>query len=606
MIHVYDIETYINYFGVIFKNLKTKQIKEFIVYKDRDDLKALRQFILFDVEWLIGYNNFYFDNQLLNYICKDENATTENIYEIAYRIVNSKDDYWEYKYNLPFKSIDLMKIGNLQKSLKLVAVNLKWPKIQDLPIKWNNSITKDQLELLHDYNLNDVEITEALYYKLAPEIKVRFEIEKLYDTALVSESDSGIANRLMEKFYSEAIGQPKSEFKNLRTERNIINFSSVIFDKIIFFSNELRELLTDIKKHTYYKDQKFFNKNIIYDNVKYQLGIGGIHSVDKGEIFEADDENYIIDCDISSMYPTIIINNRIKPNHLDRKFIDKYEEIRNKRLDAKQEGRKVESDALKIVLNSVYGKFRNENHWLYDPLSALQVTINGQLYVLMLIEDLVRQKFKVISANTDGIITIVPKNRIELYEELCDEWGQYTHFDLEYTRYAKYIRKDVNNYIAVKEDGSTKAKGEFLLPEDKSLMQGYDKPIISLALRKHFLKGENIVEFIKNHKDIHDFCIAKKIDKKFQNQYHTIRKGELIIEELQQSIRYYVSTRGGSLYKYNEEEDTFINYCADKTVKIFNDYIELPMEEYEIDYKYYIGETMKIINSIKNSQLKLF
>lgn len=604
---VYDIETYINYFGAIFKDVDTKEIKEFIVYKDRNDLPYLRQFILFDCEWLIGYNNFYFDNQLLNYIIHNDNATTESIYELANRIVNSDDKYFEWKYKLPFKSVDLMKVGNLQKSLKLVAVNLKWPKIQDLPISWNNAITDNDLQLLHNYNLNDVEITEALYYRLLPEIKMRQEAEQIYHVPLISESDSGMANRLMEKFYAELTEQKKEDFKKLRTDRNIILFKSIIFPDIVFFTPILRELLKDIKSHIYYKSQKYFNRTVTFDGVKYQLGIGGIHSMDKGGIFESTEDVKIIDEDITSMYPTIIINNRIKPQHLDRKFIDKYKELRDSRIEAKKEGRKIESDALKIVLNSIYGKFRNEHHWLYDPLAALQVTINGQLYILMLIEELVTNGFKVISANTDGIITIVPKDKNTLYNIICDEWCKYTNFKLEYTEYTKYIRRDVNNYIAVKEDGSTKEKGEFLLPDNKSLMQGYDKPIVSMALREFFLNNKDIVNFIKDHSDIYDFCIAKKTDKKFQNEYHWIdNSGELVITKLQKSIRYYVSTRGGSLYKYNPEEDTYINYCAGKSVKLFNNYVKLPIQDYEIDYGFYISETQKIINLIKNPQLKLF
>jgi len=607
MIHIYDIETYINYFGVIFKNPDTKEIKEFIVYKDRNDFQALRRFILFEAKWLVGYNNFYFDNQLLNYIYHNEDATVESVYDLAHKIVNSRDDFWEWKYRLPFKSVDLMKVGNLQKSLKLVAVNLKWPKIQDLPIQWNNAIEDNQLPLLHDYNLNDVEITEALYQKLLPEIRVRQETQELYDIPLISESDSGMANRLMEKFYGDATGQHKKEFKKLRTERDIIMFKTIVFPDIVFFDSTLRELLDDIKTHVYYKHQKFFNRTITYGGTKYQLGIGGIHSVDKGAVFTADDDTELIDADIASMYPTIIINNRLKPQHLDRKFIDKYKEVRDKRIEAKKEGRKVESDALKIVLNSVYGKFRNENHWLYDPLTALQVTINGQLYVLMLIEELTTEGFQVISANTDGIITIVPKDSKEKYERICESWCEYTKFDLEYTNYTKYIRRDVNNYMAVKDNGKTKEKGEFLLPDSKSLMQGYDRPIISKALRAYFLEGKNIVDFIKNHDDIYDFCTAKKTDKKFTNEYHYIDgDGELVVETLQKSVRFYVSRRGGSLYKYDSENDTYISYCAGNAVKIFNDYEALAVEEYEIDYGFYITETDKIINLIEDKQLKLF
>ena len=75
MPYIYDIEIYINYFGVIFKNTATKKIEEFIVYKDRNDLTKLKQFIAINNEWFIGYNNFYFDNQLLNFICTNDAAT---------------------------------------------------------------------------------------------------------------------------------------------------------------------------------------------------------------------------------------------------------------------------------------------------------------------------------------------------------------------------------------------------------------------------------------------------------------------------------------------------------------------------------------------------
>ncbi len=89
------------------------------------------------------------------------------------------------------------------------------------------------------------------------------------------------------------------------------------------------------------------------------------------------------------------------------------------------------------------------NHWLYDPLCALRITINGQLYLLMLVEALVKNGFKVISANTDGLITLVPKVRSELYKNICSEWEKKTNFDLEYTYYKKYIRRDVNICVLI-------------------------------------------------------------------------------------------------------------------------------------------------------------
>jgi DNA polymerase elongation subunit (family B) len=67
-------------------------------------------------------------------------------------------------------------------------------------------------------------------------------------------------------------------------------------------------------------------------------------------------------------------------------------------MEAKKVGKDTEAYVLKILVNSVFGKTLFEHHWLYDPLVGLRVTINGQLYMLMLIEKLTLAGFKVISA----------------------------------------------------------------------------------------------------------------------------------------------------------------------------------------------------------------
>lgn len=611
MKYIYDIETYINYFAVIFKNVTSKEIHEFIIFEDRNDYDKLISFLNQPNLWLIGYNNLHFDNQILHFLYNTDlrilnsDRLTYEIYLLAIKLIDKSRE--KRYYNMPFSTIDLMHIANLYKSLKLVAVNLKWPIIKDLPYTWNISISKEMLKTLHDYNLNDVEITEKLFWKLIDDIKVRKEAELIYNVPLITESNSGMANKLMEKFYSESTNIHKKDFKNLRTERNIIHFKNVIFDDIYFNSQELQTLLKEIKDHTYYKEQKWFNKTIIFDNIQYKLGIGGIHSVDKGEVFESTEEYDLIDCDIQSMYPSIIINNDICPAHLDKSFIQQYKKVRDNRLIAKKEGKETESYVMKILLNSVYGKFKYENHWLYDPLCALKVTMNGQLYVLMLIEDLVRNNFKIISANTDGVLTIVPHKRKTEYNNILNEWCNYTNFTLEQAIYKKYIRKDVNNYIAIYKDETKqpKTKGIFLL--DNHLMKGWDKPIITIALLNYFLKGIDPKETILNHKDIYDFCIAQKIDDKFSNEFHYLKNGEAHVDKLQKTIRYYISKTGGYLYKHDEKEDTYINYCVGKKITIFNEYIHHEnILDYNIDYNYYISEIEKILILIQNPQLKLF
>ena len=252
-----------------------------------------------------------------------------------------------------------------------------------------------------------------------------------------------------------------------------------------------------------------------------------------------------------------------------------------------------------------------ENHWLYDPLAALRVTINGQLYLLMLIERLVNRGFKIISANTDGIITIVPKVRQDEYRNICTQWENDTNFNLEYTYYSKYVRRDVNNYIAITNEGDVKVKGEFTIPDVDNikkdqfmLRRGFDKPIVAIALQRYFVTGVPIADTIRNHKDIYDFCIAKKTDKKFTNEFHTLRNGKANVEKLQQSVRFFVSNNGGTLFKRDPIEGKLIAYSSGNRVSIFNDYYE--SEDYDINYGYYIHETQKIIDEIVNPQLTLF
>lgn len=377
MIYIYDIETFRNAFCVTFKDVKTKEIKLYTIYhsyqnenNNKNDLTTLYNFLNTNKKkWLVGYNSKHYDNQILNYIYSsyslfsilNEKDICLAINETAASIINGSDT--EYKYRLPFQSVDLMKVGNVQqKSLKLVAVNLNWPLIQDLPFKLDKIIEDEELDLLHKYNLNDVEITERLYYKLHTDINVRWEVGEKYGIDLMSEPDSGMANRLLEKLYSDASSIPVKDLREMRTERKIIHYENIVFKEIEFQTPQLKEFLAEIRSQKYFKSQPYFNKSIIFDGIKYKLGIGGIHSDDKPGIFvsktypEPFSSVKIIDCDIASMYPMLIINNNLYPAHLSRLFLDLYKKIIDQRLKAKELGKDTEAYVLKILVNSVFGR----------------------------------------------------------------------------------------------------------------------------------------------------------------------------------------------------------------------------------------------------------
>jgi DNA polymerase elongation subunit (family B) len=103
-----------------------------------------------------------------------------------------------------------------------------------------------------------------------------------------------------------------------------------------------------------------FKESIVLFGNTYTFAKGGLHSENSPKIFEADDEHLIIDWDVSSYYPAIIINNKRYPQHLGPQFLSGYRRMFDKRLDLKplaKTDKKIKGivGALKLAVNSVYG-----------------------------------------------------------------------------------------------------------------------------------------------------------------------------------------------------------------------------------------------------------
>ena len=294
---------------------------------------------------------------------------------------------------------------------------------------------------------------------------------------------------------------------------------------------------------------------------------------------------------------------KIKPDHIEDEFFDALSIITTKRLKAKAEKDKVTADTLKITVNSIFGLLNFPNYWLYDPKAALSVTINGQMFLLMLIEMLELNGFEVISANTDGVTAFIPKNRIEDYKKICEEWERYCGFNLSFAKYIKYIRRDVNNYVA--DLGyETKKKGCFM--DTQKLDKGYNTTIIAKSLNNYFLHNIPVEETITTGTDIFDYCLSEKTGAQFTMEYHYLDGDRKVIDKLQKTNRFFISKKGGTLMKH-KVDDSYHNAALGWLVTILNRYEENKMTEYlsNVDHKYYISEAKKIIELIEDKQLTL-
>lgn len=306
MTYCYDIEVYKNMFCVTFKDVKSTDTVKFIIYKQINDLQNLYTFINDKNKWFVGYNSYHYDNILLNYIYKyyqymifcDTTEICKILFDISQGIIRGENTY--LKYNLPFQGIDIMRVGNIDyKSLKLMAINIKHDLVQDLPISWKDEIQDKDLQLILDYNLNDVIITEKLYFLLKDKIELRYHKSLEYNINLMNESDSGISNRLLEKFYSEETNTPIKYFKELRSIRPFVKCSDVIFDFISFRDAHLQEFLISWKKKVMKPGEKF-EYNLFFKGLSLTFGAGGIHSNDEPGLFYNSDKEKLIDCDVNS------------------------------------------------------------------------------------------------------------------------------------------------------------------------------------------------------------------------------------------------------------------------------------------------------------------
>ena len=273
--------------------------------------------------------------------------------------------------------------------------------------------------------------------------------------------------------------------------------------------------------------------------------------------------------------------------------------VTKQRLAAKKIGDMVTADALKITINSIYGKLGFEFGYLYSPKSMYAVTINGQLMLLNLIEKMELAGMECFYANTDGATFKVHKSKVKEFYAIGDAYSEYVDIPIEYANYAKCLIRDVNNYIIVDTDGKRKIKGAF--SSKPNLSGAFNMPVVAMVAEKVLVDGADILTELKNHTDMYDFCKAQKTGGQFTTEYHELVGTEKVVTSCQKTNRYIVTNNGGKLFK--AKEDSLHDLVSGFRVDIFNDHHTKPID---INYGYYSREVRKLITAFDTSQLTLF
>jgi hypothetical protein len=274
--------------------------------------------------------------------------------------------------------------------------------------------------------------------------------------------------------------------------------------------------------------------------------------------------------------------------------------------------------------NITDGRLNCKGDFQEYPYGMLQVTIGGQMEILMIVEDLVLKGFNVVSLNTDGFDCIIKRNRDAEFHYILTEWEKVIGNDelgnFEYTEFKWIVQTSVNDYLALKADDSIKAKGDFEI--DKEIHKNKSARIVPIALKEYFVNGVPVEQTIKNHTNIYDFCIRQKSSRNFHYEGTILSTGEKHIYN--KLIRYYVSNHGEKVHKIKNPE--CLTNAAPKSQVEAGDWLMrvcnyLPkttkVEEADVNFGYYIEKANNIIfkvefqgrkrnNKIIANQLELF
>lgn len=348
-----------------------------------------------------------------------------------------------------------------------------------------------------------------------------------------------------------------------------IPVKDLIFDYIKFERPEFNKVLTSYLNYNITKTKGGFSEICTIDGFNFHFGQGGIHGSINNSIVRSDEDFIIRDIDIKGAYPKIAIVNRLYPAHFDESFCDIYENIFQQR--RRYEKGTALNLALKLAVNAVYGNSINKYSIFYDPAFGMQITINGQLLVCMLAEQLIKlEGLTLLQINTDGLTIRYPRKFTSWVESVEKWWMRLTKLELENVNYKAMFIRDVNNYIGWFENGERKRKGAFaydVKPNELEWNKNHSGLVIRKAVEAFLIKEIAVHNFIRNHDDVFDFMMRGKVNR--TDRLVTVKDHEEI--DQQRTIRFYFSTTGGELIKYmpplQKEKDLAKQECREPVAR---------------------------------------
>lgn len=552
---VYDIECLPNLFLAGFQSvLNEADGYIFELSERRNDSVELFRF-LSNVKRMFGFNNMAYDwpmmNHFLDVLSRQPIVTAGDMYQKNQQIFSTpfENRFQHVIWKPLIPQIDMFMMHHMERfsiGLKQTEFNMRSHSVMDMPIEPGTVVRVDQIDDVIGYNIHDIRETRRFVLKSEPDIAFRASLGAEW----MNYNDGKIGKKFFEnELRAAGVQLYERDGRKRSTPRHTgVRLADVILPFIKFTRADLTLKLERFRDETVMKmiveeglkkrermlraDGSEIHYDFNLDGFGIDVRLGGIHgSLEKSAV--SNDGGRILDFDVTSYYPSIAIVHRIYPAHLGPTFCDVYGRLKARRVSLPKDH--PDRATLKFSLNVPFGDSNNRHGIFYDPAYMLAITVNGQLMLCMLAEQLANVPgVKLIQVNTDGVTVKVPPEREAIVAEIAQWWQQLTGMDLEQAEYSRMFIRDANNYIAEGIDGKLKRKGAY--EYKKRWVQDSSELIVAKAAEAAMIRDCDPEQFIVEHDDPFDFML--------------FRKGKLHLstgEKLPRNIRYYISTDGTGL-----------------------------------------------------------
>lgn len=461
--------------------------KEFVIVNDKEELKQLYKKYKNDI-W-VGYNIRNYDQYILKAILLGFEPKRVNDW-----IIVKDRKGWEFTsmFNrLPLNIFDTM--PNPPVSLKTLEAFM------------GNSIHETSVPFDIDRKLTDEEIDETVKY-------CRFDVLNTIEVFLRRKNEFDSQMELIKAF-----GLPLSHLGKTQAQLAAL----ILGAKKKRFKDEWAIRLPENVQLGKYQavGNWFINPQNHTSDAKLEIEIcglqhtiawGGIHAgLDKQQVFCTPDE-VIFDVDVDQLYPSLMIEYNLLSRAVEEP--QKFRNILNTSLELKKSGKKKEREPYKRICNITYGAEGDKFNPMYDPLHRNLVCVFGQVFIVDLL-DKVEDIIMLLNSNTDGIFVKMKRKDVNEFKRRVHEWEQRTRLHMSYDEFSSIWSKDVNNYVAIRPDGSYHSKGAYV--KELSGLD-YDLPIVNEAVKDYILKRIPVENTILSCTELRKFQKVVKLSNKYK------------------------------------------------------------------------------------------